>query len=159
MMGLFLGRKLLFILLACCVLMSCEPSVRERPYGDLRLGKITEFLAPETYLKAQRLLLRRDERGWYVMSTMCSHDLSALELKEVDGKRVFYSQFTSSSYDLDGNVLSGPAVEALPYYELYIDQGTYDGMRDTLYARVGEKRSKDWRLPLPMVSSPEQTQP
>lgn len=155
-----MSRALRILLAVLCLFSAgCEPAVRERPYGDLRLGKITDFLAPETYLKAQRLLLRRDGAGWFIMSTMCTHDLSPLELRENNGQRIFYSDYTTSSYDIDGAVLSGPAVEALPYFELYIDQGTYDGMKDTLYARIGEKRSKDWRLPVPLAPQAEGSQP
>lgn len=121
---------------------------RKRPPGYLRLGHISKLLGRATDLKDFDLILRRDEGGLSVMSTDCTYDLSRLVLRKVDGKLILVSTLSSSTYDLDGKVLSGPAKVNLPYYELRFDAGVYDGPRDTLYVYVGREVSPDWRLPV-----------
>lgn len=141
--------RLSALLILCGLLFACEPSVRDRPFGDIRLGMAKELLAPSSFLDKAVVLLRRDERGWYAMSTMCTKDASILVRRDGPGGVVLASQYTSSTYDLEGKVLSGPAVKNLPYYELTLDQGTYGGPRDTLYVHIGVEKDAGWRLPVP----------
>lgn len=132
------------------LLVSCKPEVRDRPYGELRLGRIQELLGSQIFLDKAGLLLRRDEQGWYAMSTLCTHDLSVLRRRNGPNGLFLASVFSTSTYDLNGRVLSGPAIKDLPYYELYVEQGVADGPRDTLYARIGNEKPRDWRLPIPL---------
>lgn len=136
-----------------CVLIvglsGCEPAVRERPYGDLRVGKMKDLLGPRTLVRDAGLLIRRDEGGWSAMSTLCTHDLSVLQLKDNGQGPILTSMYTASTYGLDGTVLTGPAVKPLQYYELFIDQGLANGPRDTLYAKIGVEKDRNWRLPVP----------
>lgn len=127
----------------------CEPAVRDRPFGDMRLGLAKDLLGSSNFLDNSEIFLRRDERGWYGMSTMCTKDASILVRRAGPNGEILASQYTSSTYDLNGKVLSGPAVKNLPYYELFLDQGTYGGAKDTLYARIGVEKGSDWRLPVP----------
>lgn len=143
----FCNRVILATLLAS--LFSCESNHRYRPIGWFRLGKVINFLGSETDLPESKLIIRRDNRGLYVMSTICTYDLTYLVRKKVGGKEIYVSEYTSSTYDLDGNVLSGPAVAALPHYELKIDLGIDRKARDTLYAKVGKEVPREWRLELP----------
>ena len=129
-------------------LVACEPSAIDRPYGDLRLGKLQDLETDEIYFKDLRLLLRKDAKGFYVMSLMCTKDLSTLVPKTVNGRQLLVSSFTASTYDLDGKVVTGPAVTNLPYYELFVDEGQFGGPKDTLYARVGPDKGLNWRLKL-----------
>jgi Rieske Fe-S protein len=101
-------------------------------------------------LEKAGLLLRRDELGWYAMSTLCTHDLSVLRRRNGPNGPMLASVYTSSTYDLNGKVLSGPAIKDLPYYELYVEQGVAEGARDTLYARIGSEKPREWRLPVPL---------
>lgn len=121
---------------------------RKRPPGYLRLGHVSKLLDRATDLKDFDLILRRDDGGLSVMSTSCTYDLSRLVLRKVDGKLILVSTLSPSTYDLDGQVLSGPAKANLPYYELRFDAGVYGGPRDTLYVYVGREVSRDWRLPV-----------
>lgn len=93
-------------------------------------------------------MLRRDKDGLYVMSTMCTYDLTYLERRKEGEKDILASTYTDSKYDLNGKVISGPSITDLPYYQLKIDSGVYAGPKDTLYVYIGKKVSKDWRLPL-----------
>lgn len=112
----------------------------------MRLGEVSGFLVNEKYLPDLRVLVRKDARGLYAMSTECTHDLSALRLVERDGRRVFVSDYSTSTYDWNGKVLSGPAKGDLPYYYLRVDSGVYGGPKDTLYVDVGDERPATWRL-------------
>lgn len=143
---LFIGATLL-TLTAC-------PESRERPFGVVRLGFLDEFLVPERLLEDFDLLIRYDQQGLSAMSTLCTYDSSQLVMSREGQAAEFYSTYTSSRYAYDGQVISGPARSALPYYELFIDQGRPRGPQDTLYARIGIHVSKDWRLKIPAELMP-----
>jgi Rieske Fe-S protein len=119
----------------------------DRPYGYVRLGKISDLARAETYLEKDALLLRMDAGGFYIMSTECTYDLSNLKPeRQANGEAVWVSSYTSSKYDSQGRVISGPARENLPYYLLEANNSVVGGPVDTLYARIGYKKSPDWRL-------------
>lgn len=139
----------ILIIVSLMLLSACEPAVRNRPYGEIRLGKLVDLLGPENSIERAQILLRRDDRGWYAMSLLCTKDLSILQRRG----DILASRYTPSTYDLSGNVLTGPAVKNLPYYKLYVDQGSPGSPRDTLYVEIGEEASSDWRLPVPTESS------
>lgn len=86
------------------------------------------------------------------MSTMCTYDLTYLKRKQVDGQTLYVSEYTDSKYDLQGNVVSGPAIAALPYYQLKLDAGEYGGPKDTLYVYIGKTVPPEWRLNLQIVT-------
>lgn len=127
----------------------CQDSTMRRPPGYLRLGKLAEMQSPEQWLEAERLFLRLDERGYSVMSTLCTHDLTPLALENTEAGQMFVSRFTTSKYLKDGTVVSGPAKTDLPYYELVIAPEVWGGSVDTLYVRVGTEKPPTWRLPIP----------
>jgi nitrite reductase/ring-hydroxylating ferredoxin subunit len=147
------AKKIFSILLLCLgialVVCACQTSVRKRPPGWFKLGKVVDFSEAETYLADKRLLLRKDARGFSVMSTECTHDLSALLPKKTNAGVVFFSEYSDSQYAEDGKVLHGPAVQDLPYFELRIDESVYGGPKDALYVQVGTEVPKDWRLAVP----------
>jgi len=146
-----LSKTLLTIAgIALCLIHSgCQSSVRKRPPGWLKLGKASEYTQAETYLPEKRLLLRKDERGFSVMSTECTHDLSGLVPKKTDHGVVFFSEYSDSQYAEDGKVLHGPAVADLPYFELRLDESVYGGPKDSLYVQIDKEVPKEWRLPYP----------
>lgn len=124
----------------------CQSGIKERPYGFFRLGKVEDLKSPETFFPQFGLLLRRDEGGFYVMSTYCTYDLTPLTFKPAPSGGVFVSAKTGSTYGSSGEVLSGPAKIGLPFYELRFDSSTYGGSKDSLYAYVGIKKAASWRL-------------
>ncbi len=121
---------------------ACQPG-RKRAYGYLRLGELAEQTAAERYMPEKNLMLRRDGAGFFVMSTLCTYDLSPL-VRLPDGS--FASEYSKSRYDGEGRVSSGPAKANLPYYELVLAPGVYGGVPDTLYVKIGEEVPREWRL-------------
>jgi hypothetical protein len=152
------GSQLLKCFLRLCVVFSpfislilsgCEQKGLERPYGYIKLGKIDQFIGRRTFLTRDRLLIRRDEQGLSVMSTLCTYDLSPLTPQTTAHGIRFVSQYSTSTYDISGVVLRGPAQVTLPYYELRLASEDETGVRDTLYVYVGKHVSPSWRLPMP----------
>lgn len=142
----FLTVSLLFILF---VLTGCEHKGLERPYGYIKLGKIDQFTGRRTFLTRDRLVIRRDEQGLYVMSTLCTYDLSPLVPQTTAHGIRFVSQYSTSTYDISGVVLRGPAQVSLPYYELRLASEDETGVRNTLYVYIGKQVSPSWRLAMP----------
>ena len=132
-------------------LFGCQPGVRKRPVGYLRVGKYLEIPMGVTYRPDLLLVLRRDIDGISAMSTACTYDLSPLTLKSKKGEngadeQRFFSSYTDSVYSIDGDVINGPAKAALPYYQLVLREGTYDGARDTVFVKIGHEVDRSWRL-------------
>lgn len=146
-------RRLLSLTVFLSVLLFipsvCEHKGLERPYGYIKLGKIDQFTGRRTFLTRDRLLIRRDEQGLYVMSTLCTYDLSPLVPQTTAHGIRFISQYSTSTYDISGVVLRGPAQVSLPYYELRVASEDETGVRDTLYVYIGKQVSPSWRLSMP----------
>lgn len=145
------GRIVTALVGACVIflLSGCDPEVRKRPYGILRVGQFASFPLGEHVLPEQRIVLRRDERGFSAMSTLCTRDLVPLVLSGSPEGKVWRSRWSSSVYSWDGAVLQGPAIAPLPYYALEIAPGKPGGPPDTLYVHIGDERPSSWRLPVP----------
>jgi nitrite reductase/ring-hydroxylating ferredoxin subunit len=132
---------------------ACHDSPRKRPFGYIRLGKVSELLNEATLIPQQGMLVRHDERGFFAMSVMCTHDLRVLEKREIDGRLIFVCPHDHSIFDLNGILLKGPAKLHLPYYKLELDAGKYEGPKDTLYCRVGDEVASDWRLAIDVIDT------
>ncbi|MCB0310128.1 MAG: Rieske (2Fe-2S) protein [Bdellovibrionales bacterium] len=142
-------RLTFFLLLTILVgLLGCEQSVKKRPIGWLKLGKISELMVPETFLQDKRILVRFEEGGFTAMSTECTHDLTPLKLVETPNGKEFHSEYTSSRYDARGHVLSGPSKANLPFYFLKFDSESYGGAVNTLYVEIGVEKPESWKLSL-----------
>lgn len=135
----------LFPVLFLIVLAGCMDS-KDRPPGFAKLGPVTEFMKPVVYSAKHALLIRKDERGLYAMSMLSTKDLTPLKVKKVNGKTIIYSPTDGSEWDEYGNLLKGPAKKDLPYYSLFVDRNRINGPKDTLYCRIGDVVSRDWRL-------------
>lgn len=83
------------------------------------------------------------------MSTSCTYDLTELRREVTSQGEFWVSEETSSRYDANGKVISGPAVADLPYYEMKLDVSKIGGPPDTLYVIIGSERSPDWRFTIP----------
>lgn len=140
----------LWVAAVCCAVISllgCSEGLK-RPPGYLRIGHVSGLVGKARNLEEFDLIVRRDEGGLSAMSTQCTYDLSPLLLRRVDGKLVLVSQYSSSTYDIDGRVLSGPARVDLPYYELRFEAELYGGPRNTIYVQLGREVGPSWRLPV-----------
>ena len=147
--SLFKRGFILLFTLAILSSSSCKEPVLKRPFGDLRVGLLTEFSKLETYKEDLRLTVFHDQRGFAVMSTQCTFDLSPLKRVEQGAGIVYKSDYSESVYDQVGHVLHGPAIADLPFYESTLATGVFDGPRDTLYARIGKEVPREARLVLP----------
>ena len=135
---------------ACLFLLpSCRSSVQKRPWGYIKLGKTSDFNRDETYLPDDRLIVRRDDKGLFVMSTASTYDLTGLRRQDSNGSEVWVSEEDTSRFDRFGKVISGPAVADLPFYEMKVDVSEVGGPADTVYAIIGSEKSSDWRLKAP----------
>ena len=144
-LGCYAGRRIWLYALAVlfCGAIGCE---QKRPPGFLWIGKIAVIAQKSGFLEDKQIYLHRDERGLAAMSTLCSHDLSKLYVKKVDGREILVSEFNDSQYDLWGHVLRGPATKELPFYRLRADAEEYGGPIDSLYVEIGKEVGRDWRL-------------
>lgn len=152
-------RRLFLSVIALCLLFvaSCEQQGQQRPFGVRRLRKVEELArAPESFFEEDGFIVRYDEGGFSVMSTMSTDDLTLLKMRKTDNNTILVSSdpLNTSTYDMQGNVLTGPAKKPLPYYELELSYPSYcepgkDCRRDTLFAKVGNEVSRDWRFKVP----------
>lgn len=127
-------------------LSSCDWHNRKRSPGYVRLGPISEHMGQETFNEKHNILVRRDQFGWWAMSTLCTYDLSPLRMRVINGRREFISPSTGSVYDIKGRVLKGPSRADLPYYELRAGSKVYGGKVDTLFVFIGKEVPENWRL-------------
>lgn len=137
----------LFLLLFLFFPSACDVTSKKRAVGYFRLGLAFALKSPETYFPDSKILLRYDSKGFNAMSTACTYDLSPLMKKREGSKEVWVSSETESKYDDTGNVLHGPAMTRLPFYELKLDSAVYGGPADTLYVHVGSEVDPEYRLP------------
>lgn len=153
---------MLALVLIIASALSCSSAGKKRPFGYMRLGPVNEMLSPETFMEQKGILLQRDDRGFYAMSTYCTYDLARLVIKsdKENGQRRLVSRFSKSTYDMNGKVLSGPAVSDLPFYKLKmaVEFSTPPGEAievkvDNLYVKIGDEVSPDWRLNVPTINS------
>lgn len=99
------------------ILPSCKSIEREaykRPEGLYPLGDIMNLLYEKQHIRDQAMFVRLDEGGWLVMSARCSHEGCDLTYQS----DTFLCSCCRSVYDHYGTVLKGPAISALPYYEM-----------------------------------------
>ena len=137
------------LLIVGLCLCGCRPGERKRAVGYLKLGPLSRFSADETYLPELSLLVRRDNAGLSVMSTMCTYDLSRLERKQGPQGLIWISQYSESQYDNEGRVIHGPARVDLPFFKTVLEANILGGPRDTLYVMDGIEVPREWRLRIP----------
>ncbi len=153
-----MNARLLPILITLLVLFQgCDladvSGNRKRPVGYLKLGKAADFRDSQQYLPEAWLVLMHDENGFYAMSSLCTYDLTPLSQASSESGIIWESKYSTSRYDQQGKVISGPAKHALPYYRLRFDSGVYNGPKDTLYALIGDEVEPGWRLQIPEAAS------
>jgi Rieske Fe-S protein len=80
------------------------------------------------------VIVRKGPTEFRVMSTECTHSGFVVVFDNENGFVCTGGQGHGSRFDLDGNVLSGPAV---PYGNLRTYQSQYDASRGVLTVRIG----------------------
>jgi Rieske Fe-S protein len=94
------------------------PDFREGLPSVLLLGKIADFkMNTVTWLRDFELFVRRNETGFEVLSSRCTH-LGCTVRRSDEG---FSCPCHGARYSADGTVLGGPAREPLPRYRVFVD--------------------------------------
>lgn len=113
--------------------VGCE-AARPRP-RKLKLGKLADFLASSQVLELFRIILKRDELGFFAMSLICTHQGCLV----AQNGEAFVCPCHGSNFTLDGKVLNGPAARDLPFYQLSVIDGE-------LFVDFGALVGPEWRL-------------
>jgi Rieske Fe-S protein len=84
------------------------------------LGPLSLFTRLPAYSEAGQVWLHQDEAGYYAMDAICTHLGCTVDLQADQG----YSwPCHGSQFDLNGQVLRGPAARPLPFLRLYLNGG------------------------------------
>jgi len=87
----------------------------------------------------RKLYVIKDDRGVYAMSAVCTH-LGCLT-RPNPNEDGFFCPCHGSHYDLNGNVVSGPAPRPLPHYEVEIDE-------EVVWVDSAHQEDPDDRIPV-----------
>ena len=128
--------------------LGCESRTLSRPFGTVRLLPVSKLATDEQYFPKLDLLLRRDQKGWYVMSTVDPLDLASLKGKQTpDGVR-WFSAYSNHVYANDGSPVGGDTKVRLPFFTLVVEPGPAASPEPWLYVRISEEQDPNWRLAL-----------
>ena len=142
-----LARRFLVLLLFA--LLGCEERNLSRPFGTLRLLPVSKLSSDEQYFPKLDLLLRRDQRGWYIMSTVDPTDLVSLKGKQSPEGVRWFSAYSNHVFDNSGVAVSGDTKARLPFFTLQVEPGPAAAPEPWLYVRIGEEQDSNWRFVLP----------
>ena len=88
------------------------------PSKVYRIGDPSKFKMGEvTYLKEHKIYVVHNEKGLFAISAICTH----LGCLVKDTGTEFLCPCHGSKFDIDGNVISGPAPRALEWYGMFVD--------------------------------------
>ncbi len=94
------------------------PSVFPESNSKVKLGRPRQFAqGSTTYFPRHRLWLYRDDKGFYAISSVCTH-LGCIAERAEDGQ--FHCPCHGSKFDAVGNVKGGPAPKGLVWAELSV---------------------------------------
>ena len=127
-------------------ILGCESRTLSRPFGTLRLVPVSKLSSDEQYFPKLDLLLRRDQKGWYVMSTVDPTDLVSLKGKQTPEGVRWFSAYSNHVFDNNGIPVSGDTKARLPFFTLQVEPGPAAAPEPWLYVRVGEEQEPNWRF-------------
>ena len=134
----FIGSALLAPF-ALMFLNGCDKRFH-RPGGEHNLGEVQYRLFPKQHIADRSMLLFRDEKGWWVMSTRCTYDGCDLTYQD----QVLLCSCCKSAFTHEGKVINGPALDPLPFYEMFYKD-------KFLYAESGKHVKSDYRFTTPEI--------
>jgi nitrite reductase/ring-hydroxylating ferredoxin subunit len=117
--GIFSGMGALYLILRGIFSFLQQPASRTRPTRFTLLG-LRELTQSQTDLLFRRgVWLIRDDRGWYGLVNVCTHlgCQPAFDPK----MRILICPCHGSRFDLQGNVLKGPAARPLQRPFLFLE--------------------------------------
>lgn len=113
-----------------------------RPAAIIDLGPVTKLLDDKTHNRDRAALVMRDEQGWSVLSTRCTYDGCDLTYQP----KSLLCVCCRSVFDHRGNVISSPAVDALPWFEIEYKEGN-------LYANTAKIVPATYRFNTPELQA------
>lgn len=95
-------------------------SLQETSYFNL--GTLEHFLEPITFIPEAKIFLFRQGNTLSAVSAVCTHLGCTVQLSgENSLSKQFHCPCHGSKYDVNGNVIHGPAKKALSWFELKKD--------------------------------------
>ena len=102
------------------------------------MGDLDQFFFTKVFLPDQKLMIFRDNEGWYALCTRCTYDGCDLSYQ---GKSLFCT-CCGSIYSTNGQVLKKPSKRSLPWYELTFEE-------NQLYVNTEKVVSSSYRFTTP----------
>jgi nitrite reductase/ring-hydroxylating ferredoxin subunit len=130
----------LIIVAAWLFLPGCRQNY-ERPYGEFDLGDVGQLIYDMQFVRDKAMLLFRDDNGWSVLSTRCTHEGCELSLQEDN----LLCMCCGSTFSHRGLVQKEPARRNLPWYRLRFAD-------NHLYALAGEEVDSSYRFTTPELT-------
>ncbi len=115
--------KLVAVGAALPALAACGPAgVGPASFGDVSGGNIADLpVGSLRALDGQPVCIGRDKKGVYAMTLTCSHQGCNMAVQGQVSASGIYCACHGSRFDANGNVLSGPAPDALQHFEVTED--------------------------------------
>lgn len=143
------------IIVILFLFVGCESSTLKRPFGTMRLLPLSRLQNDEEYFPKLDLLLRHDNKGWYVMSTADPVDLASLKGKQTPEGVRWFSAYSNHVYDNSGKAVGGDTKASLPFYKLEVAPGPVAAPELWIYARIGDEADSSWRLIINATPAPQ----
>lgn len=91
------------------------------PSGDQNVGNVASYPVGTLTFVGSKLVLGRDDGGFYAMTAICTHEQTNMQTDGVAGGTRVHCNNHGSTFDANGNVVSGPAGAPLVHYALDIE--------------------------------------
>ena len=117
-----------------------HPNVLFEPSQVFKIGESNKYpFGSRTVIEGRGVEIVREKDGFHAISLVCTHLGCLIKPVANDAEVGYTCPCHGSTFSPKGEVLGGPAPQALPWYEMYMDQtGTL--MVDT--SKVNHKRIK-----------------
>ncbi len=112
-------RRTFLGVVSACSLAACSGRDSNKPSGPIAAGSLRNVAVGHfAFVPGQPLVLARDERGLYAMTTICTHDDCDIQGSgRIDGAGLS-CDCHGSQFDRNGAVRRGPAGAALEHYRV-----------------------------------------
>lgn len=112
------------------------------PAGPVAAGNVADIAVGSLNLVAgENVILGRDDRGFYAMTRVCTHQGQLVSVVSVAGAPALHCPAHGSEFSMNGAVTHGPAARALEHFMVEI---AADG---AITIQGGQAVTADWRAP------------
>ncbi len=93
------------------------PNVLYEPSPIVKLENISDYAAESiTFVEAERMFILRNKNGIRAISAICTHLRCTVNWSDADNR--FLCPCHGSVFNIDGEVIAGPAPRPLPWFEV-----------------------------------------